>query len=600
MTATQTSGPNPSAETLDPVTIEVVRSLLKHNLDEIELTLCRTAYSSTIYEVRDMCCGWIDVNGSLIAQGRYGLPIFMADLATSIMPGIERYGLDGFAPGDVVITNHAESCGQHLNNVVVYSPIFVDDVLTAFTATRAHWADVGGKAVGSWATDSTEIFQEGVQWDTLKVMKGGVQDEEVIRMIQANVRFPDQVLGDMRAQITACRLGERRFLEMAEKYSMATVSACVERIWDQSEQRARSVVEDIPDGTYRASAFLDNDGVIFDETLNVDVAVIVDGSEMTVDLTGTHKQARGPMNCGIAGALAAARVAFKCITSPGSTPDEGAFRPLHLEVPLGTFVSAVSPAPLAQWSTPLPTVIEAILTALAPAIPDQVPAAHMGDLAANFIYQQATADRPGFIHADPFSGGWGARPDSDGPVPLKSYAHGDTYKIGVELEELKYPFRVTRYEFRQDSGGAGRFRGGPGLDREFDFLEDVMITTSLERSKCPPWGLMGGHSGAPPVATLRTPDGNVELFNKATMKPVPAGSHLTISTAGGGGYGPPHERDTEAVARDVRADFVSLAQARDVYGVEFVAEDGSQVDVGATAELRAKLQAEYQRTTTDD
>ena len=275
---------------------------------------------------------WIDATGQLIAQGRYGLPIFMADLATSVVPGIERYGLDGFAPGDVVITNHAESCGQHLNNVVVYSPIFAGDELVVFTATRAHWADVGGKAVGSWATDSTEIFQEGVQWDTLKVFKGGVQDDEVIRMIEANVRFPDQVLGDMRAQITACRLGERRFAEMVDKYGMELLSACVHRIWDQSEQRARAVVEHIPDGTYRASAFLDNDGVVFDETLNVEVAVIIDGSEMTVDLTGTHEQARGPMNCGIAGALAAARVAFKCITSPGSTPDEGAFRPLHLEV----------------------------------------------------------------------------------------------------------------------------------------------------------------------------------------------------------------------------------------------------------------------------
>ena len=163
---------------------------------------------------------------------------------------------------------------------------------------------------------------------------------------------------------------------------------------------------------------------------------------------------------------------------------------------MGTFVSAVSPAPLAQWSTPLPTVIETILTALAPAIPDQIPAAHMGDLAANFIYQQATPDKPGFIHADPFPGGWGARPDGDGPVPLKSYAHGDTYKIGVELEELKYPFRVIRYELRIDSAGAGRFRGGPGIDREFEFLEDVMITTSLERSLCP---ALGSHGRLLPV-----------------------------------------------------------------------------------------------------
>jgi N-methylhydantoinase B len=588
MTTTQPHSTSSADRSVDPVTLEVIRSLLKHNLDEVELTMCRTAYSSTIYEVRDMCAGWIDASGRLIAQGRYGLPIFMADLATSVTPGIDLYGLDGFEPGDVVITNHAESCGQHLNNVVVYSPIFAGSEVVAFTATRAHWADVGGKAVGSWATDSTEIFQEGVQWDTLKVFKAGVQDEEVVRMIKANVRFPDQVLGDMRAQITACRLGERRFAEMIDKYGMDTLQACVERIWEQSEQRARSVVGDIPDGTYRASAFLDNDGVVMDETLNIDVAVIVEGTEMTVDLTGTHAQARGPMNSGIAGALAAARVAFKCITSPGSTPDEGAFRPLSLVVPDGTFVSAVSPAPLAQWSTPLPTVIEAILTALAPAIPDKIPAAHMGDLAANFIYQQATADSPGFIHADPFPGGWGARPHGDGPVPLKSYAHGDTYKISAELEELKYPFRVTRYELRTDSAGAGTFRGGPGIDREFEFLEDVMITTSLERSKCPPWGLMGGGPGSPPVATLVLRDGSVERFNKATMKPVPAGSRLTVSTAGGGGYGPPHERDPDAVLVDVRRGFVTAEAARTVYGVHTTGSGReAEIDGAATAADRS-------------
>ena len=577
-----------TAQKIDPITLEVVRNSLKFNLDEVELTLCRTAYSSTVYEVRDMCAGWIDVEGRLIAQGRYGLPIFMADLAVSLQAGLELFGRDGFVPGDVVITNHAAVCGQHLNNVVVYSPIFVGGELVAFTATRAHWSDVGGKAVGSYATDSTEIYQEGVQFDTLKVVKAGVPDPEVVRMISANVRFPEESLGDMRAQITACRLGERRFAEMVEKYGLETIRACVERIWDQSEQRARAVVAAIPDGVYTASAFLDNDGIHLEEPLNVEVAVRVEGSELTIDLEGTHEQARGPMNCGISGATAAARVAFKCLTSPGLTPDEGAFRPLRLLVPPGTFVSALPPAPLAQWCNPLPTLIETILTALAPALPDRIPAAHMGDLAANFIYQQTTPTKQGFVHADPFPGGWGARPGGDGPVPLKSYAHGDTYKIGVELEELKFPFRVVRYELRQDSAGDGRWRGGPGIDREFEFLEDVMVTTSLERSKCPPWGLAGGTAGAPPVATFVPPGGESERFNKATMKPIPAGSHLTISTAGGGGYGPPWERKPEAVARDVRRGYVSRDRAEQVYAVVFL-PDTLDIDSPATENRRASL-----------
>jgi N-methylhydantoinase B len=407
-------------------------------------------------------------------------------------------------------------------------------------------------------------------------------------MIEANVRFPHESLGDMRAQITACRLGERRFVELTEKYGLATIRACVERIWDQSEERARGVVAAIPDGTYRASAFLDNDGIHLDETLNVEVAVSVAGSDLTIDFTGTHDQVRGPMNCGVSGAIAAARVAFKCLTSPGLTPDEGAFRPLHLVVPPGTFISAEPPAALAQWSTPLPTVIEVILTALAPALPDKIPAAHMGDLAANFIYQQTTPTRQGFVHADPFPGGWGARPHGDGPVPLKSYAHGDTYKTTAELEELKFPFRVVRYELRTDSAGDGRFRGGPGIDREFEFLEDVMVTTSLERSKCPPWGLMGGTAGAPPVATLRLPNGEIEQFNKATMKPIPAGSRLTVSTAGGGGYGAPWERELASVVSDVRRGYVSRERAQAIYGVVFRGAS-LEIDGPATATRRTEL-----------
>jgi N-methylhydantoinase B len=572
---------------IDLVTLEVIRNSLKANLDEVEMTLCRTAYSSTIYEVRDMCAGWVDVEGNLIAQGRYGLPIFIGDLGLSIHRGIELFGLTSFRPGDVIVTNHAASCGHHLNNVVVYSPVFVRDELVGFTVTRAHWADVGGKAVGSWSTDSTEIFQEGVQFDNLRIMQAGKWDPQIERVIAANVRFPEQDLGDLRAQISACRLGERRLVELADRYGLDTVRTAIDRIWSQSEERARRVVAAIPDGTYRASSFMDNDGVRPDETLNIEVAVTVAGDAMTIDFTGTHEQAVGPLNCGMAGAVSAARVAFKCVTSPAATADEGAFRPLRLVIPPGTFISAQSPAPLAQWSSMLPTVIETVLTALAPALPDRIPAAHMGDPAACFIGRPSTPERPGFIHADPFPGGWGARPNGDGPITLKSYQHGDTYKMPAELEELRYPFRVVAYELRRDSGGPGRWRGGLGVDRTFEFLEDLQVTTSLERSKCPPWGLAGGFAGGAPVVALTYPDGRVERFNKATAKPVPAGSRLTVSTAGGGGYGPPVEREPGRVVRDVRAGYVSVEQARDVYRVAVTGTGAAAVlDAEETARLR--------------
>jgi N-methylhydantoinase B len=580
--------PSAASRELDLITVEIIRAALKANLDEVERTLCRTAYSSTIYEVRDMCAGWLDADRNLIAQGRYGLPIFVGDLGLSIGRGVEVLGQDSFREGDVIITNHAASCGHHLNNVVVYSPVFVDGSLVGFTVTRAHWADVGGKAVGSISTDSTEIFQEGVQFDNLRIMRGGEWDPQVSRMIEANVRFPDQALGDLRAQITACRLGERRLAEMAAKYGIDLIRAAITHIWDQSEARARMMVRAIPNGTYRASSFMDNDGVVLDEHLNIEVAVTVEDDAMTIDLAGTHRQATGPMNCGIAGAVSACRVAFKALTSPGTTADEGAFRPLNVKVPPGTFVSAEPPAPLAQWSTMLATLIETVLTALAPAIPERIPAAHLGDFATCFISRPSVSNRPGFVHADPFPGGWGARPHSDGPVTLKSYGHGDTPKISAELEESSYPFRVLAYELRQDSGGAGRYRGGLGIDRTFEFLEDLQVTTSLERSECLPWGLFGGGPGGAPVATLRYPDGRTEQFHKATAKPVPAGSRLTISTGGGGGYGWPSERPPERVLSDVRAGYVSSQQARAIYRVVVVGSGpDAELDSAKTERLRS-------------
>jgi N-methylhydantoinase B len=575
---------------IDPATVEVIRCALRANLDEIELTLCRTAHSSTIYEIRDMCAGWVDPTGQIIAQGRYGLPIFMSDLGSSILRGIELYADEGFEPGDVFITNHAASCGQHLSNVVVYSPMFHEGELLGFTACRAHWNDVGGKTVGSYATDTTEIFQEGIQFDNLRVMRGGREDAATLRFIQANVRFPAKTIGDLRAQVTACRLGERRFLALVEKYGLETLQTAIQTIWDQSEIRARQVIRDLPDGTHRAVAWMDNDGVDLSRRLEVHVAVTIDGDDLIVDFTGTSGQATGPLNCGEPGAIAAARVAFKCITSPSTTGDEGSFRSLRVVVPPDTFISARHPAPLNQWSTHLATVIDTVLHALSPVLPEQIPAGHQGDMPACFFVQPPSSDRPGFVHSDPFPGGWGARHDGDGPVTLKSYCHGDTYKIPIEVEELSFPFRVVDYSMRTDSGGPGRFRGAPGIDRSFEILDDVYVTVSLERSTCQAWGVFGGGDGGSPVATARFPDGGTERFNKATMKLLPRGTSLTISTAGGGGYGPAYDRDPERVRIDVIRGFVSCEAARNIYGVIVGPEPDFDIDVIATERCRQELQ----------
>src|SRR6185369_17428131 len=244
----------------NPITVEVVRNAINATADEMATALCKAAYNMMIYEVRDFCCGLIDTEARMISQNKGGIPIFLADLGIAVKDGIERIGLDGFQPGDVVIMNHGQICGQHLNNVVIYAPCFVDGKLAAFAANRAHWVDVGGMRVGFGSNATTEIFHEGLQFRSLKIYEAGKRNETLWQIIEDNVRFPESCLGDLRAQVASCQLGARRYAELIGRYGRATVETCIHSIWEKAEREARAVVAAIPDGVYEAESFLDNDG----------------------------------------------------------------------------------------------------------------------------------------------------------------------------------------------------------------------------------------------------------------------------------------------------------------------------------------------------
>src|SRR5204863_498896 len=281
---------------------------------------------------------------------------------------------------DVVVMNQAEVCGQHLNNVVVYSPCFHGGELVGFAANRAHWVDIGGLHQGFGSSASTDIFAEGLQMRSLKIYEAGKRNKTLWQIIRDNVRYPDASLGDLRAQIASCQLGARRYGELLARYGRETVEACIAKVWDQAEMAARRVVESIPDGSYEAESFLDNDGRNLDKPLRVKVKVLVRGSQMTVDFSDMNPQVASPLNSGPSGGIAGARVAFKALTSPDLDVNEGCFRPLDVMLPAGTMVSARPGAALGRWSIALPTVIDTILRALAPAVPHLVPAAHKGDM----------------------------------------------------------------------------------------------------------------------------------------------------------------------------------------------------------------------------
>lgn len=573
---------------IDPITLEVIRHSLHAILDEQDTNITRTAFSPLVYEIRDFCTALLDPEGNLISQGRMGIPVFLSDLGPPIRDGLEIYGPKGFEPGDVVITNYAGVCGQHLNNVVMYVPAFCEGELVAFVAVRMHWSDVGGRSVGL-VSDTTEIYQEGLQLRTVKLYARGERNEEIARIIRHNVRMPENTFGDMNAQLAACRLGEARFTGLLARYGLETVTACIREIWARSERLARERVAELADGEYRADAFMDDDGVDLGVPVPIRVRVVVDGSELTVDFSEVANQVRGPINSGASAGMAAAKIAFKLLTTPHLPADEGCFRPLRVILPPGKFISALEPAPMSQWTLPIPTIIDTILHALGEAVPDRVPGGHFGALNTYQFFGIHPATGRRYYHLDNGLGGWGATSAADGFGPLKSMVHGDTYNVPVEVEETMVTLRVRRFELRRDSGGAGRYRGGLGTAKEYDLLADGFISPGFDRSKCLPWGLAGGKPGAGSEIYFRAgPQGKAVFLNKATAVATPPGSNLLILTGGGGGHGDPLEREPERVQADLRDGYVSVERARDEYGV-VVDPRTLELDQAATAALRARL-----------
>lgn len=555
-----------AAMRVNPITQEVVTNSLIAYAEEMALALCKSAYNMMIYEVRDFCCGLIDTEGQMICQNTGGLPIFLADLGIAVKDGIDRYGLDGFAPGDVIIMNHAGVCGQHLNNVVVYTPCFHQGQVVAFAANRAHWVDVGGLRTGFGNVQTYEIFHEGLQMRSIKLYDAGRRNEGVWQMITDNIRFPDSSLGDLRAQMAACHIGERRLAELHQRFSVATVRQCIAASWDQAEAQARAAVSAMPDGRYTAETRLDSDGRQLTVPLRVKVTVEIKGSDLTIDYSEMNPQVVGPLNSGFSGGLSAARVAFKCLTMPHAPVNEGGFRGLKLISPEGTMLNARPPAALGLWSIALPTVIDTILLALAPALPGQIPAAHKGDMGGCSFYGQRPDNGARYVLMNIFGGGWGGRSHQDGASASVSICQGDVRNTPVELQEIHYPFIVERFALRADSGGAGQHRGGMGVELCYRALGTCSVNINLERIIEPPWGLEGGGPGRSNAALIRRSDGTERRVTKESNIAIAPGDTVTFWTAGGGGYGAPAKREAQEIERDLQLGYISVAGAAQDYG----------------------------------
>src|SRR5215470_16642980 len=547
---------------LDPVTLEVIRNALPAIANEMVADLQRTSYNMMIYEVRDYCTALLNTKGELISQNVGGVSHFVADLGVLVTDGMARYGAEGFRPGDVIITNHQAVAGQHLNNVVIYTPYFYKGELLMFMMVRAHWIDVGGQSTGFGAGPQVaDPWLEGLQLDQLKIYREGELDETLYRVIKDNIRFPESSLGDMKSQMAACRLASRRLDELFDKYGHDTILAAIRKIFDETEQKCRNVVAQLPDGVYEADAAMDDDGVLKGEPVPIRVKVTVRKGEMTIDLSGCSAERKAGIN---SRTLAGARVAYKALTGPLDPVNEGSFRALDVIIPEGNIMMAKFPAPMAGWSAIVPTVVDAIVAALAQAMPDRVPAGHHGLLGGAVVFfglHPKTGRR--FIVQSLEGGGWGGRPYEDGESGTVSVCQGDVRNGSIEGIELKCPVLVESRGLRPDSGGAGKYRGGLGIDMQVKNLVDGKWNFEMpRRSKRPPWGIEGGTPGEPGGYLLKRPGERAFTMMGGSHIPVAIGAEAIVRTGGGGGWGDPFDRPPEVVAHDVAEGFISAKAAK--------------------------------------
>lgn len=566
---------NETAEQLgdvDPITVEVIRRRLISIADQVDRNIARTAYSPLVYEYKDYAVGIVDAEGKLLSQCTGGMPLFVADvLGAAVRDGLELYGPANLHEGDLIITNHAGTIGQHLNNVVMYTPIYSrrEHQLAGFFVVVVHWLDVGGRVIGSISKFATDILQEGFQFHTVKLHSRGEPVEEIYRLIRANTRFPNEVLGDIAAQVGGCLIGANDVVSLIDRYGLDVFRSSIAIIWRQAEEAARAAIRSIPDGVYEASASLDNDGINTGKPVPLSVKVIVADDELTIDLSDLPPETKSTMNAGRSGGgQSVARLAFRYLVIPQEDANEGSYRPLKLVLPEGTVMSASQNAAKGHYNLALPTLIDLVIRALGSAIPDRVAAGHY----ATFSTIRFVGNQPGsgtlFQCSDSGYGGWGALNDEDGPGPFRTMCHGDTRIIPVEVQEASYPVFVERFHLKTDSGGPGQFRGGLGLVKSYVVEAPCMLITTFDRTECPPWGLAGGGDAAPGrVDVIDAETGAIRSALKENMQ-LGAKDRVIVETGGGGGFGPPRKREVERVRRDVVRGYVSREAAADVYGVE--------------------------------
>ena len=489
-------------------------------------------------------------------------------------------------PEDMYIMNDPFDGGMHLPDIFIFKPIFWEGERIAFAATICHHADVGGRVPGSNASDSTEIYQEGLRIPPMKLYDQGELNETLWMLVEKNVRIPVQVFGDLRAQLAACHIAERQFLELIERYNVDNVRIYMEEIIDYAERLTRAAVSKLPDGCFSFEDWIDDDGIDLDRPIRLYVTITKKGDQMHVDWEGSSKQVKGAINNTLSFTKAASYTGIRSILPDGIPNNEGVFRVINVTAPAGTIANSVLPAACAARGLTGFRMVDCMLGALAKMCPEKVCAASDGGNSGVSIGGY-DADRKPYIYVDFACGTWGGRPWADG-LQGNSNMFANMASQSVEVIEAEQPVEILAYEFLPDRAGAGKFRGGAPYYREYRFTErEAVLQVRTDRSRFRPYGLFGGQPGQRSANYLNPEDANVKLSSKPTMN-ITNGDVLRHELAGGGGWGDPLERYPDLVCKDVRDELVSIKSARENYGVVFT-DDGRAVDTDATAALRNTL-----------
>jgi len=565
------------APSIDPVTHEIIQGKLLAIVDEMAAVMTRTSMSPVIYEVLDFACGICDSEAQLIAQTN-GITLFTGTFTTQVRSIIERFEND-LEPGDVVVTNDPYQGGTHACDLAIIRPIFAGEQLIAFAVSVAHWLDVGGAIPGSRPPAASGVFLLGWRLWASRTARRDTVIEDIVRIIRENVRLPELAIGDLNAQLATVRIADGRIGEIVEKYGTPTLLHSFRMVLRDSEEQSRDVVRSLPDGTYEAEDIVDGDGV-YEGPIAIRVAVRIAGDEMEVDFTGCPPACDGPINCAKGALHSAVKTVFKALVSPHEPSNEGWFRPLKIKVPDGTLFSAQRPSPTGWYYEGSVHASELVWKALAPIMPDSFSAGSYTSLCVTYISGK-TANGDLYVHIEPEHGGWGACRDRDGASALIALTDGDTYNYSIELIEAKFPLLVRRYSFNTEGGaGAGRYRGGYGLVREYEILsEEAEVYCGFGRSKTPPWSMDGGQPGSLNRLELETTSGQKALLGRSPTRRVNRGDVVRIVTGGGGGWGPPSERAIEKIEADIRAGLLTREQARAIYefGARKIATKGNLV-----------------------